>query len=299
METGQRTVGAGARLVAALIFAALIFAASGCGKQAEKSGRMVVAASIAPLADFCREVGGDRVRVEPLVPPGSNPHTYQLRPDQMDMLNGASVLVLNGAGLEFWADKAVDAAGNPRLVVVRTAEGLHILDHTEQGGNPHVWLDPVNAIHQVNAIRDAFIKADPAHAANYRANAARYVEALKQLDGYIRSQVKTFKLRSFVAFHPTWVYFAHRYGLDDAATIESSPGKEPSPTDIRHAIEVARKLHVKAIFAEPQVYPKAADVVAEEVGAKVVMLNAFGEPPRYQYIPMMRANIRAMAEAMR
>ncbi len=111
--------------------------------------------------------------------------------------------------------------------------------------------------------------------------------------------MKAFKSRSFVAFHPTWVYFAHRYGLNDAAAIESSPGKEPSPADVRHAIDAAREFHVKAIFAEPQVYPKAADVVAEEVGAQVVMLNALGEPPRYEYIPMMRANINAMAEAMR
>lgn len=287
------------RVFALLIPIVLVLAIPGCGKQAAKDEKMIVAASIAPLADFCRQVGGDRVTVEVLVPPGSNPHTYQLRPDQMQMLSSASVLVLNGVGLEFWADKVVAAASNPRLIVVRTADGLRIIDHTEQGGNPHVWLDPINAIHQVNSIRDAFIKADPAHAADYRANASQYVDKLRQLDAYIRSEIKTFKLRSFVAFHPTWVYFAHRYGLNDAATIESSPGKEPSPTDIKHAIDVARKLHVKAIFAEPQVYPKAADVVAEEVGAKVVMLNAFGTPPAYQYIPMMRANLRAMAQAMR
>lgn len=260
---------------------------------------MVVAASIAPLADFCREVGGNHVTVELLVPPGSNPHTYQLRPDQMEMLSNASVLVLNGVRLEFWADKAVDAADNPKLVVVRTADGLRILDHTEQSGNPHVWLDPIYAIHQVNAIRDTFIRADPAHAADYKTNAARYQAKLRQLDAYIRSRVKNFKSRSFVAFHPTWVYFARRYGLDDAATIEPSPGKEPSPADIRHAIDVARRLHVKAVFAEPQVYPKAANVVAEEVGASVVMLNALGEPPRYEYIPMMRANIESMAKVMK
>ena len=286
----------------AIALAAILLAAAlaGCGKPAAKGGKMVVAASIAPLADFSRQVGGDRVKVELLVPPGSNPHTYQIQPSQMEMLSGASVLVLNGIGLEFWAKNVIDAADNPKLIVVRTADGLPVLDHTEgEGGNPHVWVDPIDAIHQVNVIRDAFIKADPAHAAEYKANASRYVSKLRQLDTYIRSQVAGFKSRSFVTFHPTWVYFAHRYALDEAAIIESSPGKEPSPADVRHAIDAARKLGVKAIFAEPQVYPKAADVVAEEVGARVVMLDAFGKPPSYDYIAMMRANIRAMAEAMK
>jgi len=283
-------------VVAVLISIALV----GCGKPAAKGNRMVVAASIAPLANFSREVGGDRVTVKLLVPPGSNPHTYQITPDEMEALSTASVLVLNGIGLEFWAKGIVDATGNPKLIVIQTADGIPVLDHSEgEGGNPHVWLDPIDAIHQVNAIRDAFIKADPAHRDDYTRNAARYVAKLKQLDAYIRSQVATFRSRSFVTFHPTWVYFANRYGLDEAATIESSPGKEPSPADISNAIAVAKKLHVKAIFAEPQVYPKAANVVAEEVGAKVVMLNAFGKPPRYDYIKMMRSNVQAMGEAMR
>jgi len=262
---------------------------------------MAVAASIAPLADFARQVGGDRVKVDLLVPPGSNPHTYQVQPDQMTMLSKASVLVLNGVGLEFWAANVIDAANNPKLIVVRTADGLDIVGHEEHGaaGNPHVWLDPIDAIHQVGTIRDAFVKADPSRAAYYRTNAARYVARLKALDAHIRSQVAGFKSRSFVSFHPTWVYFARRYGLTEAAAIEPSPGKEPSPQDVRRAIDTATKLRAKAIFAEPQMSRKAAQVVAEEAGAKVVLLDAFGKPPSYDYIRTMRANIRAMTEAMK
>lgn len=301
----------GLRLVVAGLLALAVL---GCGKPASDSTKMIVVASIAPLVDFARQVGGDNVEVTLLVPPGSNPHTYQIQPNQMSALSKASVLVLNGIGLEFWADKVIDAAHNPKLIVVQTADGLRVVDEDDgdehglrvvdeddedEHGNPHVWLDPVDAIHQVEAIRDAFIKADPTHAADYRKNARTFIEQLRGLDSEIREKVAGFKYKSFVTFHPTWTYFAKRYGLIQAAEIEPSPGKEPTPRDIAEAIKIARKVDAKAIFTEPQMSPKAAQVVAEEVGAKVLTLDPFGSPPGYDYIAMMRENLRKMAEALK
>ncbi len=263
---------------------------------------MIVAASIAPLADFSREVGGNLVQVELLVPPGASPHVYQPEPGQMQMLSKASVLVLNGVGIEFWAKSVIDAANNPKLIVVRTADGLRILDTTdphEKLGNPHVWLDPIYAIHQVEAIRDAFIKADRKHAADYRRNADRYISELHKLDADIRAEVATFKSKSFIAFHPAWIYFARRYGLHEAAVIEQSPGKEPSPSDTAEVVDTAKRLHAKAIFAEPQFSPKAARVIADEAGAKVLELDPLGKPPNYRYIDTMRADVKTMAEALK
>ena len=281
----------------------IIAAAAGCGKPSQKAtGKMIVAASIAPLADFSRAVGGDLVKVELLVPPSASPHVYQPEPEQMKMLSKASVLVLNGVGVEFWADNVINAANNPKLVVVRTADGLDILNNADSHdklGNPHVWLDPIDAIHQVEAIRDAFIKADPKHASDYKSNAEKYIAELNKLNADIRLQVGTFKYKSFIAFHPAWVYFAKRYGLKEAAVIEQSPGKEPSPDDIARVVDAVKKLQVKAIFAEPQLSPKAASVIAEEAGVKVLMLDPLGKPPRFNYIETMRSNLKTMAEAMK
>ena len=267
-----------------------------------KGAKMLVAAGIAPMASFAEAIGGDLVDVELMVPPGASPHTYQPEPRDMKILGKASVLALNGVGLEFWADKAVDAAGNPKLIVVRTADGLKIIDSTHNkvhpGGNPHVWLDPINAIHQVEAIRDAFIKADPTHKAAYERNADRYIAQLRQLDREIRAKVSTFKSRSFVTFHPSWVYFARRYGLTEAAEIEKSPGREPSPSDMRDVIDTVRRVKARAIFAEPQFSPKAAEAIGEETGAKVLLLDPLGKPPDYDYIKTMRGNLEQMAKAM-
>lgn len=291
------------RQVECLLLVMLVATSAGCGpKSQQPGGRMLVIASIAPLADFARQVGGDRVRVMVMVPPGASPHTYQIRPDQMQAVSRARVLVLNGVGLEYWADKVIDAAGNPKLVIVRTADGLPIIDsgdRHEPSGNPHVWLNPIYAVHQVEKIRDAYIEADEKHAEFYRANAAAYIKKLNKLDAEIRQKVNRFRSRQFIAFHPAWIYFAKRYGLTQAAVIEDWPGKEPPPSKIREIVQTANRIKARAIFAEPQLSPKAAQVVAEESGAKVLMLNpleSFGESG---YIGMMNANLRQMEKALK
>ena len=279
---------------------------AGCGGRTSQPidigpDKLLIAASIAPLYDFSRQVGGDRVQVEMLVPPGASPHTYELTPAQLQTLSKARVLVLNGIGLEFWADDVVNAVNNPHLIVVDTAQGLTILegDEDEPGGNPHVWLDPLNAIHQVERIRDALIQADPDGAEVYRANAERYIGELKALDQEIRGRVTTFSSKKFITFHPAWVYFAQRYGLEQAAVIETTPGKEPSPAEVAQIVKTAQVIGARAIFAEPQFSPKAAEVIAAESGAEVLFLNPLGDPPDFRYVDMMRRNLAEMEKALK
>jgi ABC-type Zn uptake system ZnuABC Zn-binding protein ZnuA len=126
------------------------------------------------------------------------------------------VLVLNGIDLEYWADEVISAVANPDLIVVTTSDGLDILtdEGRESSGNPHVWLSPLNAIHQVEAIRDALLEADPAGADAYRANADEYIAKLQVLDREIRQTVAAFSSREVIAFHAAWVYFARDYGLE-------------------------------------------------------------------------------------
>ncbi|HUJ86397.1 MAG TPA: metal ABC transporter substrate-binding protein [Burkholderiales bacterium] len=278
----------------------LLVALLACARAAA-AAPLPVAASILPLADFARQVGGGRVAVETLVPPGASPHTYEPTPAQLRRLSRARVLVLNGVGLEFWADKVIAAVGNPRLIVVRTADGLPLLggDADSPGGNPHVWLSPRNAIHQVEAVRDALERADPAGAAAYGANAARYVTELHALDREIRAEVATFRTRRFIAFHAAWVYFARDYGLDQAGAIETSPGREPSPGEVAAIIRTAKAIGARAIFAEAEFPAQAARVIAQESGAKVLLLQVLGKPPTYRYLDTMRYDLAQMAEALR
>lgn len=290
-------------LLALMLLVAVMSA--GCarpGRPASEGGKLLVAASILPMADFARQVGGDRVEVQALIPPGVSEHIYEPTPAQVEMLSKSRLLVLNGVGLEFWADKAIGAVSNPSLLVVRTAEGLSILaspDKDEAQGDPHVWLDPLDAIHQVEAIRDALIKADPEGADTYRRNAASYVEQLNQLDAYIKQKVAGFSSKDFIAFHAAWGYFAKRYGLREAAVIERSPGREPSPAEIANIVQKAKAIKAKVIFAEYQFPTKAADVIAAESGARVLTLDPLGIPPDYNYVSTLRYDVDEMAKAMR
>jgi len=275
--------------------------AGGAGLSPTASGRLLVAASIAPLADFARQVGDDHVQVITLVPPGASPHTYELSPSQVEQVAKARLLVLNGVELEYWADKLVQSAGNPALIVVDTSQGIEILAGTagDSGGNPHIWLDPENGIVQVGHIRDALVRANPAHADDYRANAERYISELRALDQEIASEVATWSHRQFIAFHSAWVYFARRYGLVQAAVIEESPGREPSPAEVAQIVETARRIGAQAIFAEPQFSSKAAQTIAEESGAEVLFLAPLGsslDDP--SYLNLMRYNVAQMAKAL-
>lgn len=263
---------------------------------------MLVAASILPLADMARQVGGDHVHVITLVPPGASPHTYELTPAQVRQVASAKVLVLNGVGLEYWAPKLIDSINNPHLAVVDTSRGIDILEGEAdgRGGNPHIWLDPLNAIRQVGHIRDALVRADPVGASDCRACAERYTQQLRALDQEIATEIMTWRSREFIAFHPAWAYFASRYGLTQAAVVEATPGRELSPVEITAIIRTARRIGAKAIFAEPQSSPKAAQVIAEESGAQVLFLDPLGATIEDGgYISLMRTNVAQMAKALR
>ena len=277
----------------------LLFLAVSTGRAAATE-RVVIAASIAPLADFAGQIGQGRVDVITLVPPGASPHTYELKPSQVVKVAEAQLLILNGAGLEYWADKLVEVANNPSLEVVDTSAGISLIDTGDHGANPHIWLDVRQAIMQVRHIRDALVRVDAGAAEQYRANAQSYISQLVALDREIEAELRGWTSRQFVAFHPAWVYFARRYDLKQVAVVVESPGREPSPVDIVRVIETARQIGARAIFAEPQFSSKAAEAIAEESGAKLVFLDPLGSQlSEFSYLDLMRANVTQMRSMMK
>lgn len=285
-----------------LVWFGLAACAGGASASPANSDKLLVAASIAPLADFTHQVGGDHVQVITLVPAGASPHTFELNPSQVEQVASARLLVLNGVELEYWADRLVEGAGNPKLVVVDTSQGIDILegDGDGAGGNPHIWLNPQNAVVQISHIRDGLIQADPAHADDYQANAESYINELRTLDREIAAEVTTWSRRQFIAVHPAWVYFAQRYGLEQVAVIQDSPGREPSPVEVGQIIETAQRIGAQVVFVEPQFSAKAAHTIAEENGARVLFLDPLGSSLCDPCYPnLMRYNVSQMAKALR
>ena len=265
---------------------------------------MKVVASIAPLADFAREVGKGRVDVLLLLPPGASPHTYEPSPRTVRQISKAKIFIKIGAGLEFWANRLIAAAA-PEITTVTCSDGIHLIrgeehDHALSNANPHIWLDPVICMTIIKKIGAAFAAADPMNASFYRENAAAYISRLAALDREIAETVKTFRTKDYVTFHPAWDYFARRYGLKVAGVIEEAPGKEPTPRHVQKILDEVRKMKTRVIFAEPQFSPKIAHAIAEEAGAQVLMLDPVGGGRgRETYISLMKYNLIMMEKAMR
>jgi len=265
---------------------------------------MKVMASIYPVGDMVKEVGGDRVEVKVLLPPGASPHVFEPTMKTAKEIQQTRLFFAVGAGLDQWAEKLVKASGeNIRIVVL--SEGMKLLreegehGHDHGGANPHVWLDPLLAVEMVKKIGRALEETDPQGASLYRQRSAEYVAKLHALDGEIRKTVSTFRIKSFVSFHPAWDYFALRYGLRSVGVIEESPGKEPSSRKLEAIVKAIRDYHIRAVFAEPQLNPKAAEVIAREAGVKVIMLDPEGGlPGRETYMGLMKYNLERLKEAM-
>jgi zinc transport system substrate-binding protein len=285
-------------IITILIFLFILIASSSYGEKIK------VIASIAPLADFAKQVGGERVDVKLLLPPGASPHIFEPTPTTMKDISEARVFVKIGAGLEFWADKLIQASGNKRLIIIDSSSGIPLIreyhSHGTGGADPHIWLDPVIASSIVTKIEKALIEADPQSAEFYKQNASMYKKKLLQLNNDISAKVKTFRIKEYVTFHPAWNYFSRRYGLRVAGVIEESPGKEPSPKHLEKIIKEINRIGSRVVFVEPQFNPKIAEVIAKESHARVLSLDPIGgQKGRETYIDMMRYNISVMGSVMR
>jgi zinc transport system substrate-binding protein len=287
---------------------------AGCG-SAKQSGRMKVSATIWPLADFARNVGGDLVDVQVLIPGGANPHTFEPTTSQLAFLSESKVMVTNGLHLETWVSSVVKKVGKRGMVLVVTSNAIPrdlLLKAGSYNGekgtpgapyDPHVWLDPTIASYQVNAIRDGLIEADPANEAAYTKNAAEYNDKLAALDREITGMTSKFKSRNFVALHPGWSYFSRRYRVNQAGAVEEFPEQEPSGRQVADIVKKIKDLHIKVIFAEPQISAKAAQVIASEIpGVRVLVIDPLGNPSKPDvstYIKMMKHDVSVMSEALR
>lgn len=266
-------------LVLVLVAGLAVFASS-CAKKEEGSGKIAVAVSILPQAEFVERVGGEKVKVSVMVPPGADPHTYEPTPSQLAALSKAKLFAKVGSGVEFelaWMDKLT--ATNPDMLVVDCARGIELMEiegeheaeHHHQGKDPHIWLSPKNAKIMVENICHGLIQVDPENKGYYLQNKDEYLSELDKLDEEIRNSLARITRRSFIVFHPAWGYFARDYGLKQIPV--EVEGKEPSVKDIANLIAEAKKHEIKVIFASPQFNVKGAEVIAKGIKGRVVFVD--------------------------
>ena len=221
-------------------------------------------------------------------------HDVQLTPAEMVTLSGANALVINGAGMESFMDKALQVVARDR--VIDASDGLDLLDD-----NAHVWLSVSLHLRQVDNIAAGLERLDPARAAVYRANAAAYTAKLEALRDRMHEGLRDLPQRDIVTFHEAFPYFAKEFDLRIAAVIEREPGTEPAAAELAQTIDLVRASGVKALFAEPQYPARAAESIARETGARVYTLDpaVTGPMDADAYIHIMDANLRVLEEALK
>ncbi|MGI8907337.1 MAG: metal ABC transporter substrate-binding protein [Candidatus Sumerlaeaceae bacterium] len=291
-------------------------------------------ATIFPLADWTREVGGARVHVTTLLPAGRSPHTFDPTPSEIRKLAHARLFIKVGLKMDDWGNRLTSAAGEKIQVLAlgdllaadhklpdltSATAGLREIGHEEaaeaghdtheghdhahdhEGTNPHYWLDVELAKASVEEIRSALAAADPEGSATYAHNAAAYVQRLSTLDANCSRALAECSSRSFVSFHNAYPYLAARYGLSIAGVIEEYPGKTPSEKYVKALTTELRRMKIRTVFSEPQLNPQIAEVIAREVGAEVDVLDPYGgelAPERNSYEKLIHYNVDRLKRAL-
>lgn len=253
------------------------------------SQKILVVASVLPQKEFVDAVGGDKVQTVIMVPPGADPHTYEPKASQLQQMANAGMYVQVGSGIEFeisWMDKIKSFNQNMHIMngskginLIKSSEDEHSTEdnsHHDEGhghseSDPHVWVSPLNAMIMVENIYQGLVKTDPKNKEYYLINKENYLKKLRQLDKNITSELSDKKGTKILVYHPSWGYFCQEYGLTQIA-IEKE-GKDPTPKGMAILINQAKKDNIKVIFISPQYNTRSAEVIASEIGGKVVSID--------------------------
>lgn len=251
----------------------------------EKIGVVV---SIPPQAEFVEKVGGDKVRVRVMVPPGASPHIYEPTAGQLREVSRAKIYFKIGSGIEFeltWMDKIISI--NKKMLLVNCSKGIELIE-----GDPHIWLSPRNVKLMVENIYQGLVQVDPANREYYTKNKENYLQELTRLDEEITRKLSEKKNRKFMVYHPAWAYLAKDYGLEQIPM--EKEGKKPTIKGIASLIKQARANNIKIIFASPQFDIKSVRVIAEEIGGEVILIS----PLEKNYLENMRKITEILAKSL-
>lgn len=255
---------------------------AGCGSPAEKTELPVVTVSILPQEYFVKQIAGDRVKINVMIPPGASPATYEPTPMQLASLSESNLYLQMGyTGFEMaWLDKMVST--NASMSVANLSEGVDLIheksahDHSQHGHHhggidPHVWMSPRNVKVIAANINDALAAAFPADAELFQKNLEHFHQEIDSLDAWIQSELTGLSSRSFFIYHPALSYFSRDYGLIQYPM--ELGGKEPSPSHLKHLVDLGSEENIGVIFLQMQFDQKNAEALANEIDAEIVQIN--------------------------
>lgn len=313
----------------ALLIGCVAVLLSGCTRNANvdvqgDDDRISVYTSFYTMYDFSKKIGGDRIKLTNIMPQGAEPHHWEPSPRDILEIEKADVFIYNGAGMEPWVEKVLGTIKNKDLVAVETSKNTELLlgnhshgeDHEEENSeeqnhdhddleyDPHVWLSPKNAKKQMEAIKDAFVKADPKNSEYYEKNFDENAEKLDKLDRDYVEELSKYTKKDIVVGHQAFGYLCNEYGLHQLAIEGLNADTEPTPARMAEIVRFVKEKDVKVIFSEELLSQKVVNAVANETGAKIEFLNPLGGLTKEdiasgkEYFSIMRENLEALKKAL-
>ena len=265
---------------------------------------MKILVSFYPLYEFTKEIGKERIDVSIIIPAGIEPHDWEPTIQDLQKMQNTDMIVINGAGFESWLDDFVTS--NPNVLIVDTSKDIELMDSSkfyfENDGShkdSHIWLDPILAKKQVQNIANGLMRVDPGHAQHYQENADAYNTKLDQLDNKIRTELSVCSKKDFIAFHDAFSYFAKEYNLNQHTIVGVDANAEPTAVTLQQIIQKAKSLDLDIIFTEEAVNPRISEVIADEIGGKVLVLSPIEVADKNSdYIQKMEQNLLNLKEEL-
>jgi zinc transport system substrate-binding protein len=270
-----------------------IFAGVKCSRTFQThSDKITVVTTLFPLYDFAKNIGGDKIEVSLLLPPGVEPHSFEPTPGDIAKINKADIFIFTGEFMEPWAHSIISAIDNKKIIVVDASTDVNLIpafqhhehfesdNHNKQNHqlsemDPHIWLDFDNDKIIVDNITAALIRIDSANTDFYKQNAEAYKTKLQALDDSFKTGHANCGTRTIVfGGHYAFGYLAQKYNLKYLSAQGLSPDAEPTAQDLIELVQQVRKDNIHYIFYEELTSPKIAETLANETNTKMLLLNA-------------------------
>ncbi len=313
-----------------IIFLISLTILTGCSEQKANnipSDKLSVVTTLYPLYEFSKEVGGDKVEVSLLLPPGAEAHTFEPRPSDVTKIASADMFVYIGSGMEPWAHDILEGVKNPNRIDFDTSKSVELLktaeeaeheheeehitetetneDHVHGEYDPHFWLDFSQDTKIVDAIAQSYIQKDPANKDYYLANAEKYKQKLVALDNSYKTGLASCKQNEFITGgHNAYTYLGNRYDLIFVAAYGVSPDSEPTPKAIKEIADIASEHNIKYILVEELVSPRMAEAIANDAKAEILIFNPGHNLLKSEFdsgvtfISLMEANLINLEKAL-
>ncbi|MFA7314386.1 MAG: metal ABC transporter substrate-binding protein [Candidatus Magasanikbacteria bacterium] len=303
-----------------ILFLSLTFFLSGCSviqtnesaQNKVDSQKLKIVASIFPLYDLVKEIGGDKVDVNVILPPGASPHTFEVSTSQIKSLQGTKIFFVNGQSLDNWVKDITDSVPGAETYDLSQNVTLQRLDESDPNHipdpdqvdttsyDPHYWLNLDNAILIAQAVSNKLSEFNPQNKGYYNINTQDFIEKLQTKDVEWKNKLSSLTNKNIVVFHDAWGYFADHFDLKIVGTFEPFPGQEPTAQYLKELQKTVKDDNIKTLFVEPQLSQDSIKTLASDLGVQIKTLDPLGGVDgRMSYIEMMDFNVNNIYELLK